>query len=35
MKQYINLSIEELVSDVPVDPVHTKELADSIMTNIG
>ncbi len=32
MKQYINLPIEELVSDVPVDPVHTRELADSIMS---
>jgi len=31
MKQYISLPIEELVSDVPVDPVHTRELADSIM----
>ncbi|MCL0057524.1 ParB N-terminal domain-containing protein [Dehalococcoidales bacterium] len=30
MKQYISLPIEELVSDVPVDPVHTRELADSI-----
>lgn len=32
MKQYISLPIEELVSDVPVDPVHTRELADSIMS---
>lgn len=31
MKRYINLPITELVSDVPVDPVHTRELADSIM----
>lgn len=31
MKQYISLPIDELVSDVAVDPVHTKELADSIM----
>lgn len=30
MKQYVNLPIEELVSDVPVDLVHIKELADSI-----
>lgn len=32
MKQYINLPIEELVSDIPVDPVHARELADSIMS---
>ena len=32
MKQYISLPMEELVSDVPVDPVHVKELADSIMS---
>ena len=32
MKQYINLPIKDLVSDVPVDPTHTRELADSIMT---
>lgn len=32
MKQYISLPIEQLVSDVPVDPVHMRELADSIMT---
>jgi len=32
MKQYINLPIKDLVSDVPVDPAHTKELADSIMS---
>ena len=32
MKQYISLPIKELVSDVPVDPMHTRELADSIMT---
>lgn len=31
MKQYISLPIGELVSDVPVDPVHVRELADSIM----
>lgn len=31
MKRYINLPIEKLVSDVPVDPVHVRELADSIM----
>jgi len=30
MKQYVNLPIEELVSDVPVDLVHIRELADSI-----
>ena len=30
MKQYVSLPIEQLVSDVPVDPMHTKELADSI-----
>ncbi len=30
MKQYINLPMAELVSDVSVDPVHAKELADSI-----
>ncbi|MDI6814911.1 MAG: ParB/RepB/Spo0J family partition protein [Dehalococcoidales bacterium] len=32
MKRYISLPTKELVSDVPVDPVHTKELADSIKT---
>lgn len=32
MKQYINLLIEELVSDVAVDQVHARELADSIMS---
>lgn len=32
MKKYINLPIRELVSDVPVDPLHTRELADSIMS---
>jgi hypothetical protein len=32
VKRYINLPIKELISDVPVDPVHTRELADSIMT---
>lgn len=31
MKQYSNLPIEELVSDVAVDLVHVRELADSIM----
>jgi len=30
MKQYVNLPIADLVSDVPVDSVHVKELADSI-----
>lgn len=32
MKQYVTLPTKELVSDVPVDPVHTRELADSIMS---
>ncbi len=32
MRQYINIPIEELVSDIPVDPLHTRELADSIMS---
>lgn len=32
MRQYISIPIGELVSDVPVDPVHTRELADSIMS---
>lgn len=32
MKRYTSLPIKELVSDVPVDPVHTRELADSIMS---
>ncbi len=32
MKQYVSLPIAELVSDVPVDPVHVRELADSIMS---
>lgn len=32
MKRYINLPMNELVSDVAVDPVHTRELADSIMS---
>ncbi len=32
MKQYVSLPIAELVSDVPVDPVHARELADSIMS---
>jgi len=30
MKRYISLPIEKLVSDVAVDPVHVRELADSI-----
>ena len=30
MKQYISLPIKQLVSDVPVDTVHVRELADSI-----
>ena len=32
MKRYISLPIVELVSDVPIDPLHTRELADSIMS---
>jgi len=32
MKRYTNLPIDQLVSDVPVDPVHARELADSIMS---
>lgn len=32
MRKYVGLPIAELVSDVPVDPVHTRELADSIMS---
>ncbi len=32
MKRFEMLSIDELVSDVAVDPIHTKELADSIMS---
>ncbi len=32
MNKYAMLPIEELSSDVPVDPVHTMELADSIMS---
>jgi hypothetical protein len=32
MRKYINMPIEELVSDVPVDQVHVRELADSIMS---
>jgi len=32
MKQYINLPIKDLISDVPVDPIHARELADSIMS---
>ncbi len=32
MKQYVSLPIEELVSDVPVDLLHVKGLADSIMS---
>ena len=31
MRQYINLPMEKLISDVPVDPLHARELADSIM----
>lgn len=31
MRQYVSLPIEKLVSDVPVDPLHARELADSIM----
>lgn len=30
MKKYTTLPIDRLVSDVPVDPVHARELADSI-----
>ena len=30
MKQYDSLPIADLISDVPVDPVHARELADSI-----
>ncbi len=30
MRKYTMLPIDKLVSDVPVDPIHTKELADSI-----
>ena len=32
MKQYDSLPIADLVSDVAVDPVHVRELADSMMT---
>ena len=32
MRKYDSLPTKELVSDVPVDPVHTRELADSIMS---
>jgi len=32
MRRYVSLSIAGLVSDVPVDPLHTRELADSIMS---
>ena len=32
MNKYAMLPIEKLSSDVPVDPVHTRELADSIMS---
>jgi len=32
MRRYETLPIDRLVSDVPVDPMHTRELADSIMT---
>jgi len=31
MKKYVSLPIEDLISDVAVDPVHVRELADSIM----
>lgn len=31
MRKYVGLPIADLVSDVPVDLLHTKELADSIM----
>jgi uncharacterized protein YbaA (DUF1428 family) len=31
VRKYVGLPIAELVSDVPVDPVHARELADSIM----
>ena len=31
MRRYISVPIKELVSDVAVDPLHTRELADSIM----
>jgi ParB-like chromosome segregation protein Spo0J len=31
VKRYISLQIDQLVSDVAVDPVHVRELADSIM----
>ena len=31
MRQYINQPMEKLISDVPVDPLHARELADSIM----
>lgn len=33
MRRYISLPVEELISDVPVDPVHVRELADSIMVS--
>lgn len=32
MRRYDSIPIGDLVSDVPVDPVHSRELADSIMT---
>jgi len=32
VRKYVTLPIEQLVSDVAVDPVHVRELADSIMT---
>lgn len=32
MRRYVSLPIAELVSDVPVDPLHARELADSIMS---
>jgi hypothetical protein len=31
MRRYVGLPIAKLVSDVPVDPLHARELADSIM----
>jgi ParB-like chromosome segregation protein Spo0J len=32
MRKYVSISIKDLVSDIPVDPIHVRELADSIMT---
>ncbi len=32
MRKYVSLPIRELISDVAVDPVHVRELADSIMS---